>query len=235
MHHAPWHLRHVRALLYAAFTLTALGIAVTCAMDDPKTPWIGARQLYGLWALGLLLASMLIGPLTAIFRPFPFRGHLVLGRRAIGIACFAFSALHAMSYTLVLLSQGGVGYFFSEASAEGTLWMVGLGIGAVLLVILGVLTATSFDHMLVKLGRRWKTIQNLVYLVLPLGLIHATLLGADFGFHKARDVSAEPDVGAFLGMSMVTGVWVLLFIMRNNGVRKDITPLLAKFRKSKAA
>lgn len=231
MHHAPWHLRHVRALLYAAFTLTALGIAVTCAMDDPKTPWIGARQLYGLWALGLLLASMLIGPLTAIFRPFPFRGHLVLGRRAIGIACFAFSTLHAMSYTLVLLSQGGVGYFFSEAFEEGTLWMVGLGIGAVLLVILGVLTATSFDHMLVKLGRRWKTIQNLVYLVLPLGLIHATLLGADFGFHKARDVSAEPDVGAFLGMSVVTGVWVLLFIMRNNGVRKDITPWLARFRR----
>jgi sulfoxide reductase heme-binding subunit YedZ len=235
MHHASWHLRHIRKILYVAFSVAAIGVGVVCAMDDPKTPWIGARQLYGLWALGLLLASMLIGPLTAIFRPFPLRGHLILGRRAIGIACFAFSMLHAMSYTLVLLAQGGIGHFFNEAMEEGTLWMIGLGMGAIILVILGVLTATSFDHMLVKLGRRWKTIQNLVYIVLPLGLIHATLLGADFGFHKARDVSTEPDVGAFLGMSVVTGLWFLLFMMRGNGFRKDITPWLAKFRKSKTA
>jgi sulfoxide reductase heme-binding subunit YedZ len=231
MHHAPWHLRHIRPLLYAAFTLSAVGVAVVCAMDDPEKPWIGARQLFGLWALGLLLASMLIGPLTAVFRPFPFRGHLVLGRRAIGIACFAFATLHALSYTVVLLSQGGVSYFISEAFAEGSLWVAGLVIGAVLLVTLGVLTATSFDHMLVKLGRRWKTIQNAVYLVLPLALIHAILLGADFGFHKARDVSGEPDVGAFLGMSAVAAVWITLFILRGRGVRKDITPWLARFRR----
>jgi sulfoxide reductase heme-binding subunit YedZ len=231
MHHAPWHLRHVRALLYAAFTLSGVGVAVVCAMDDPEKPWIGARQLFGLWALGLLLASMLIGPLTSVFRPFPFRGHLVLGRRAIGIASFAFATLHALSYTVVLLSRGGVSHFISEAFAEGSLWVAGLGIGAVLLVILGVLTATSFDHMLVKLGRRWKTIQNAVYIVLPLALIHAILLGADFGFHKARDISAEPDVGAFLGMSSVTGVWLTLFILRGRGVRMDITPWLARFRK----
>jgi len=235
MHHAPWHLRHVRPILYAAFTLAAVGVGVVCAMDDPEKPWIGARQLFGLWALGLLLASMLIGPLTSVFRPFPFRGHLVLGRRAIGIACFAFAALHALSYTGTLLSQGGVSYFLSEAFAEGWVWVASLGIGAVLLVTLGVLTATSFDHMLVKLGRRWKTIQNAVYIVLPLALIHATLIGADFGFHKARDVSTEPDVGAFLGMSAVTGVWLILFIMRGNGVKKDISPWLAKFRKSKTA
>jgi DMSO/TMAO reductase YedYZ heme-binding membrane subunit len=232
MHHAPWHLRHVRSLLYAAFTISAVGVAVVCAMDDPETPWIGARQLYGLWALGLLLTSMLIGPLTSVFRPFPFRGHLILGRRAIGIACFAFATLHASSYTVVLLSQGGIGHFIEEALAEGSLWIAGLVIGALLLVILGVLTATSFDHMLVKLGRRWKTIQNAVYIVLPLGLIHAILLGADFGFHKARDVANEPDVGAFLAMSAVTGLWLTLFILRGNGFRKDIGPWLTRFRRA---
>jgi sulfoxide reductase heme-binding subunit YedZ len=231
MHHVPWHLRHVRALLYAAFALSAVGVAVVCAMDDPDKPWIGARQLFGLWALGLLLASMLIGPLTAVFRPFPFRGHLVLGRRAIGISSFFFAALHALSYTGVLLAQGGISHFVSEALEEGTLWVAGLVLGALLLIALAVLTATSFDHMLIKLGRKWKTIQNAVYIVLPLALIHAILLGADFGFHKARDVSGEPDVGAFLGMSCVTGVWLMLFILRGRGVRKDIAPWLARFRK----
>jgi DMSO/TMAO reductase YedYZ heme-binding membrane subunit len=228
MHHAPWHLRHIRPILYVAFTIAAIGVGVVCGMDDPKTPWIGARQLYGLWALGLLLTSMLIGPLTAIFRPFPFRGHLILGRRAIGIACFAFTMLHAASYTLVLLAQGGISHFINEAMEEGTLWMIGLVIGAIGFTILAVLTATSFDHMLVKLGRRWKTIQNFVYLVLPLAFIHATLLGADFGVHKARDVSTEPDVGAFLGMAVVSGLWLMLFIMRGNGVKKDIAPLLSR-------
>lgn len=232
MSHVPWHLRHFRALLYVAFLISAVGVGVVCAMDDPKTPWIGGRQLYGLWALGLLLASMLIGPLTSVFRPFPFRGHLVLGRRAIGIACFGFAFLHASSYTGVLLGEGGIPHLINEAFAEGTLWVVGLCIGALLFVALLVLTVTSFDHMLVKLGRRWKTIQNAVYVILPLALVHAILLGADFGFHKARDVSGEADVGALIGMSSLTAVWLALFIARRRGVKRDITPLLAKFRKT---
>lgn len=231
MSRVPWHLRHFRAILYAAFVVSAVGVAVVCAMDDPKTPWIGARQLFGLWALGLLLTSMLIGPLTSVFRPFPFLGHLILGRRAIGIACFAFAVLHALSYTGTNLSLGGVSYFISEALAEGTLGVISLVIGAVLLAALGVLTATSFDHMLVKLGRRWKTIQNVVYFLLPLALVHAVLLGADFGFHQARGVTGEADMGALLGMSALSAAWLALFNLRRRGVRKDIRPLLARFRK----
>ena len=231
MSRVPWHLRHFRAILYAAFVVSAVGVAVVCAMDDPKTPWIGARQLFGLWALGLLLTSMLIGPLTSVFRPFPFLGHLILGRRAIGIACFAFAVLHALSYTGTNLSLGGVSFFISEALAEGTLGVISLVIGAVLLAALGVLTATSFDHMLVKLGRRWKTIQNVVYFLLPLALVHAVLLGADFGFHQARGVTGEADMGALLGMSALSAAWLALFVLRRRGVRKDIRPLLARVRK----
>ena len=231
MSRVPWHLRHFRAILYAAFVVSAVGVAVVCAMDDPKTPWIGARQLFGLWALGLLLTSMLIGPLTSVFRPFPFLEHLILGRRAIGIACFAFAVLHALSYTGTNLSLGGVSYFISEALAEGTLGVISLVIGAVVLAALGVLTATSFDHMLVKLGRRWKTIQNVVYFLLPLALVHALLLGADFGFHQARGVTGEADIGALLGMSALSAAWLALFNLRRRGVRKDIRPLLARVRK----
>ena len=76
MHHAPWRLRHIRPLPYAAFALSAAGVAVVSVADDPKTPWIGARRLFGLWALGLLITSMLIGPLTSVFRPLPLRAYL---------------------------------------------------------------------------------------------------------------------------------------------------------------
>lgn len=235
MSRVPWHLRHFRVVLYVVFAASAIGVGAVCAMEDPKTPWIGGRQLFGLWALGLLLTSMIIGPLTYVFRPFPFLGHLILGRRAIGISCFLFALLHAASYTGVLLGQGGISFFMSEALAEGALGVTGLVIGAALLVALGVLTVTSFDHMLVKLGRKWKTIQNAVYLLLPLALVHAVLLGADFGFHQARGVTGEADIGALLGMSSLSAAWLVLFILRRRGVRKDIGPIVARFRRAPAS
>jgi DMSO/TMAO reductase YedYZ heme-binding membrane subunit len=229
----PWHLRRIRALLYAAFAMSALGVIVVCAMDDPAKPWIGARQLLGLWALGLLIASMLIGPLTSTLRPFPLRGHLVLGRRAMGVSCFFFAALHALSYTGVLLAQGGVGFFLSEALAEGWLWIAGLVMGATLLTVLGALAVTSFDRMVTKLGpKRWKALHRAVYFILPLALVHAILLGSDFGFHHARDVSVEPDIGSLIGMSSLTAAWLVLYALRRRGVTKDITPWLARFSKS---
>ena len=229
MNRAAWHLRHIRAILYVAFALSAVGVGVACAMDDPKTPWVGGRQLYGLWALGLLITSMLIGPLTSVLKPIPLRAHLVLGRRAIGVACFFFAVLHALSYTGTLLAFGGIDLFVSEATAEGVLWIVGLVIGAVMLTTLAALAVTSFDRMVTWVGpKRWRALHQATYFILPLALIHAVLMGADFGFHRARDVSVEPDIGALIGMSSLTIVWTVLFVLRRKGVRKDITPLLKK-------
>ena len=233
MAHPPWHLRHIRAFLYVAFVISAVGVAMVGGMDDPQRPWVPARQLFGLWALGLLLTAMLIGPLTSVLRPFPLRGHLVLGRRAIGVACFFFASLHAMSYTVTELSLNGVDVFTSNALAEGTGWIVGLFIGAAMLTMLGALAITSFDRMVTKVGpKRWKTIHSAVYLILPLALVHAILLGVDFGWHKARDVSAEPDIGALIGMSSVALVWLVLFVLRRQGTTKDIGPWLARFGKA---
>jgi len=236
MAHTPWHLRHIRALLYVAFVICAVGVAMVGGMDNPEKPWVPARQLFGLWALGLLLTAMLIGPLTSVLRPFPLRGHLVLGRRAIGVACFFFAVLHAMSYTVTELSLNGVDLFISNALAEGTGWIVGLVIGAIMLTTLGVLAITSFDRMVTKVGpKRWKTIHNATYIILPLALVHALLLGADFGLHQARDVSTEPDTGALIGMFSVAAVWLALFILRRRGVTRDIQPWLARFRKPEKA
>ena len=52
MHHAPWRLRHIRPLPYAAFALSAAGVAVVSVADDPKTPWIGrdGSLAFGRWA-----------------------------------------------------------------------------------------------------------------------------------------------------------------------------------------
>ncbi|MEO8499979.1 MAG: ferric reductase-like transmembrane domain-containing protein, partial [Vicinamibacteria bacterium] len=167
MSHPLWHLRHVRAIMYVAFTLSAIGVAVVCAMDDPKTPWVGARQLFGLWALGLLITAMLIGPLTSVLRPFPLRAHLVLGRRAIGVSCFFFALLHALSYTGTLIGLGGLDLLVSEAMAEGWLWITGLVIGAILLTTLAALAVTSFDRMVTKVGpKRWKTLHQATYVIL---------------------------------------------------------------------
>ncbi|MEO5762607.1 MAG: ferric reductase-like transmembrane domain-containing protein [Vicinamibacteria bacterium] len=231
-----WLLRHIRAVLYVGLALSAVGVAVVCAVDDPETPWIGGRQLFGLWALSLLITSMLIGPLTSVLRPFPFRAYLVLGRRAIGVSAFFFATLHALSYTGTLLAQGGVDLFIKEVLAEGWLWITGLVIGALLLSTLAVLAATSFDRMVTKVGpKRWKVLHQAVYVILPLALLHAILLGADFGFHRAHDVLVEPDIGALIGMSSLTALWIVLFVMRRRGVIKDITPWLDRLWKRSRA
>ena len=68
------------------------------------------------------------------------------------------------------------------------------------------------------------SVQEAVYFILPLALVHAILLGGDFGFHRARDVSGEADAGALIGMSSLTALWLVLFVLRRRGGTKGIRP-----------
>ena len=212
-----WHLRHVRWLIYAALLAAALAIPAVCALDAPNRVqlWVASRQLYGLWALSLLLAAMLIGPLTYVLPGLPAKAHLVLGRRALGIGAFGLGACHGLAYLVPVGLRD-----WRELLAPGVAWWLGLGLGATALATLGVLTFTSTDHQLIQVGpQRWKRWQESVYWVLPLVLTHAVLLGADFGMNKAPDVQADPDSGALLGMSALSLTWLALFVARRRGAR----------------
>jgi DMSO/TMAO reductase YedYZ heme-binding membrane subunit len=213
----PAHLRHIRAIIYAGCGVVLLATPIACAFDTTNLPeiLIGSRQLFGLWALALLLVAMVIGPLTAVFPRLPGKAHLILGRRAVGVSAFILGVAHALCYSLPTASRG-----LAELFAPGWVWTLGLSFGAFGLVCLALLTWTSTDRQLVRLGPRWKQWHAAVYWVLPLIFIHAKLLGTDFGAGLAPDVKAAPDYGAFLGLSAFAAAWLTLFILRKRGWRK---------------
>jgi DMSO/TMAO reductase YedYZ heme-binding membrane subunit len=213
----PWHLRNFRKLIYWASAAVILGIAVVSATDGPDAEhgWIAARQLYGLWALALLLASMIPGPLTFVLLWIPFKGHLIMARRALGISSFVMAVSHAVCYLGPILAQN-----WDSVFAPGKLWVAGLIVGLISLAGLGILAITSGRRSIRSLGpRRWKQLHKMVYVLLPAALLHATFVGTDFGLNKGPDVHAEVDAGCLIAMLSISASWLILFVLRKKQIR----------------
>lgn len=230
MSRVPWHLRKVRNLIYVALILAIVGIAVSSALDAPNATqaWVAARELYGLWALSLLLASMLPGPLSFVLPWFPLKAHLVMGRRALGISSFVMAVAHVSCYLGPTLFRN-----WRSLYTPGALWLAGLLIGFAVFTDLVVLAFTSRRRAIRSLGpRRWKRWHQAVYLLLPSALLHATFLGTDFGVNKGPDVTAEVDTGCLVTMLAVSLAWLTLFILRKRRMRW--TPAMLQRNKQRA-
>jgi DMSO/TMAO reductase YedYZ heme-binding membrane subunit len=215
----PNHLRRLKGTIYIALTAAIIGIASVSFLDAPSASdaWIAARQLYGLWALSLLLTSMLAGPLVFVLPRFPLKTHLMLGRRAFGISSFVMALGHAISYLGPVLSRNWRALFI-----PGTMWVVGLALGSVSFVIMAVLALTSHDRVVRRLGAaRCKKGHQAVYFLLPIVLVHATLLGTDFGPNKGLEVNMEVDTGCLVAMSLLSLAWLILIVLRRKRFRWD--------------
>ena len=85
---------------------------------------------------------------------------------------------------------------------------------------MSLLAFTSRDKAVVKLGgKKWKRLHQMTYILLPLVLVHAVFVGADFGVNRGPDVKGEPDAGALIGFFTVGVVWLVFFVLRMRGVR----------------
>lgn len=181
---------------------------------------LGARPLneaiheIGLWTIRLIFLALAITPLRQVLQ-WP---RLILVRRMIGVAAFAYAALH---FTLYAASQS----FELGKIAREIVLRVYLTIGFSALLGLAALAATSTDAMVHRLGaRRWQLLHRLVYAIGVLAVIHycfqskldlwqptimAGLLGWLLGYRLllwrfgARGYLAWPWVG---GLSLVAGV-----------------------------
>jgi sulfoxide reductase heme-binding subunit YedZ len=116
----------------------------------------------GLWAIRLLLASLAVTPLRAAGR----RPELAQLRRMIGVAAFAYAALHLGAYAAE--QAWDLGKVVSE------IWLrVYLTIGFLALVILLILAATSVDLMVRLLGSaRWRQLHRWAYVAAGLACVH---------------------------------------------------------------
>jgi sulfoxide reductase heme-binding subunit YedZ len=136
----------------------------------------------GLWSTRFLLAALAISPLSALFR----EPQLKRARRPLGLAAAGFAMVHAVQYLIYTRIW--------PSHLQILVIRPYLTIGVVAFALLLPLAATSTNAAVRKMGpRRWRGLHRLVYLALPLVLLHEALgwanLGEEAGVHVVLGVS----------------------------------------------
>ena len=158
---------------------SALKLAVLVALFAPAV-WIAVQydlgwlapkpdreaiHQSGLWAIRILLASLAVSPLRRVAH----WNRLIAVRRMLGVAVLFYVLGHL---TLYVVQQG---FDLPHVASEIVLRLY-LTIGAVALLALAVLGATSTDAMIRRIGAaRWNRLHALVYPVAILALLHFML------------------------------------------------------------
>lgn len=128
-------------------------------------PVMEAIHWSGLWAVRILLLSLLVTPLRQMLR-WP---RVMQLRRMIGLAALAYALLHLVLYALDLK------WDLAKVASEIVL-RIYLTIGFVALLGLVALGVTSTDGWVRRLGgRRWQALHRLAYAIGALALVHFAL------------------------------------------------------------
>jgi sulfoxide reductase heme-binding subunit YedZ len=149
------------AILVALFG-PALWVVLSFFMGwlQPR-PFTAAIREIGVWTIRLIFIALAITPLRSILE-WP---RLLLVRRMIGVAAFAYAVTHLTLYTADQM-------FDLAKVASEIVHRIYLTIGFTALIGLSALAATSTDGMIRRLGRRWQTLHRLVYLIALLAVVH---------------------------------------------------------------
>ncbi len=124
----------------------------------------------GLWSAGLLIAALAVTPLRRVFNGARWLMLLAYHRRALGVASFAYAALHTGVY---LERKWGVGLILTEGLKPS------LATGWLAFAIFVVLAVTSNDRSVRALGRNWKRLHRLAYASAILMFVHWWLASFD--------------------------------------------------------
>ncbi|WNO08414.1 protein-methionine-sulfoxide reductase heme-binding subunit MsrQ [Teredinibacter sp. KSP-S5-2] len=116
----------------------------------------------GISTLNLLVITLSVTPLARWFR----WGWLVRQRKTIGLYCFAYASAHIFSYLGFEL-----GFAWQDFVSE-IVKRPYITLGALAYVMLVVLAITSLDYIKKIIGSRWKSIHQMIYLIVILGGIH---------------------------------------------------------------
>jgi methionine sulfoxide reductase heme-binding subunit len=120
------------------------------------------QDTLGIWGLRLLIVTLAITPLRDWFNA-PW---LITLRRMLGVYAFVYVSLHFLNW--LILDQGMYWAGIGDDIARRPF----ITIGFLALVLLIPLAVTSTNGMMRRLGRRWKTLHRLVYLIVLLGIWH---------------------------------------------------------------
>jgi sulfoxide reductase heme-binding subunit YedZ len=116
----------------------------------------------GLWTIRFLFIALAITPLRQILQ-WP---RLLMVRRMVGVAAFAYAFMHLSLYT------ADQAFDLAKVASEIVL-RIYLTIGFAAVLGLAVLAATSTDAMIKRLGaRRWQRLHRIVYVIAALTVVH---------------------------------------------------------------
>ncbi len=167
---------YIRKIVWAISFVIALAVIISVRMRFPEEG-MQTQQLvlaFAHLALIYLLAALLASPLYIVFPKLPAKPLYIKARKAIGVSAFGFALLHA--YYAFFEYLGG----FASLKFLDQNYLTAVIIGAVNLLILTVLATTSITILVKKLGRHWKPLHRLVYIVAVMVPIHALLIGTEF-------------------------------------------------------
>jgi methionine sulfoxide reductase heme-binding subunit len=157
--------RVVKPLLFVACLLPLMWLlarAFGFAGSLGANPIEMIQDTLGQWGLRFLMITLAITPLRDWFNA-PW---LISLRRMLGLFAFTYVLLHFLTW--LVLDQG---LYWSGVLADiAKRPFITLGFLALLLLI--PLAVTSTNQMMRKLGKRWKTLHRLIYLIAILGVWH---------------------------------------------------------------
>ena len=179
---AAWLKKHYRFVWWLLFLL--LGTPAALLVWELERNLLGINPLEtlmhttGKWALIMLLITLLMTPLRrclTVLSRYMHSGYgkrlsdwnwIIRLRRMIGNYSFFYAALHL--FVFLHFDIGWDWFSFVEDAQEKPYIFA----GASAFILLVPLAATSTDTMMRRLGRNWRRLHRLVYLILVVVLLH---------------------------------------------------------------
>ena len=240
-----WLHKNIQRILFLAGAAWALGIIIYyhATISFSFVSQIFIMRAFAFTALALLL-TVYIPTLLLTYAPgFPLNGVALRARRALGILTMGFACTHG-SMEFFVTFHGS----FAEVFALPTYYQLSLLFSTLAGTILVIIGMTSFDFIQQKMGKWWKRLHRLVYVVSILVLFHAFLIGSNFigndpmlptvvvvialallflkvgeGFKKTKKKPWKPATKAAayagLGLLVLTGLYLTIIALGQTNAR----------------
>jgi methionine sulfoxide reductase heme-binding subunit len=163
----PWQAPSGRLSPLKVAVFALLFVPAVLVGSDWLAGNLGGRALHealkdiGVWAIRVLFLSLAVTPLRQVL----YWPGLVLVRRMVGVAAFAYVAAHLTMYVADEM------FDLAKVASEIVL-RIYLLIGFTALAGLAALAATSTDAMVQRMGRNWQRLHRIAYVIGVLALVH---------------------------------------------------------------
>jgi sulfoxide reductase heme-binding subunit YedZ len=168
------------------------------------------EQRTGLNAITFLILSLACTPLASVFG----WKELTQRRKALGNYGFLYAALHVT--TFFVLDYGlNLSAIWRDVGTKSFII-----IGALAFLMLLPLAITSFNYWMKRLGKNWKRLHRLAYIISPLVIVHFFMAKKGDLLNLSGDILQPLAYGA---------VALLLLLLRVTPIKKPLIALREKF------